>query len=67
MDVPPAAPTTSISNPVEVVTPPPAAFKSKSIPISVKFAVPDAAVRSKSTYNPVTVAAVASVKFRVSC
>ena len=60
--VPEVAPTTSTSNPVEVVVPNPAAFRSKSIPISVKVAVPEpGTVLSKSRCNPVTVAAATSV------
>ena len=62
MCVPEVAPTTSISNPVVVVTPRPAEFTSRSIQISVKAAVPDpGTVLSKSTCNPVTVAAETSV------
>ena len=64
MCVPEVAPTTSISNPVVVVVPRPAAFTSKLIPMSVKVAVPEpGTVLSKSTCNPVTVAAATSVKF----
>ena len=39
--VPEVAPTTSMSNPVVVVVPKPAEFKSKLIPISVKSDVPE--------------------------
>ena len=60
--VPEVAPTTSISNPVVVVTPRPAAFTSRSIPTSVKAAVPEpGTVLSKSMCSHVTVAAETSV------